>query len=58
MTDHRIDEYWDPDGEITATSDASAEYENWKEFASRSDNDWAGDEYELTDFEDYIENLD
>ena len=50
-----IADHWDPAGVITAERDPSAEFALWREHAEQSP-DWRGDEFSLTDFEDYIHN--
>ena len=56
-TGYRIDENWDSNGEITAESNPEEQYNIWHKYASLPDNDWNGDEFSLSDFEKYIEQL-
>lgn len=53
-----IPDHWDTGGEITAESDAQTEYRLWKKAAKEQhDLGWSGGEFELADFERYIEKL-
>jgi hypothetical protein len=57
-TELTIDESWDRDGNITADSDPSEEYDRWLAFADEGipvdQGGYVGDEFTLADFEEYI----
>ena len=51
----KISEHWDTQGTITASSDPAEEYKLWKKSAPSMG--WNGREFELGDFERYIDSL-
>ena len=53
----KISEHWDTLGVITASSDPVEQYKLWKEFTKDSSQGWHGREFELGDFERYIDSL-
>ena len=52
-----VPEHWDTQGIITANSDPAEQYKLWKEFTKDSSQGWHGREFELCDFERYIDKL-
>lgn len=53
----KISEHWDTQGTITASSDPAEEYKLWRESAKDPSMGWHGREFELGDFERYIDSL-
>jgi hypothetical protein len=56
-TEYTIPEHYDTSGIINADSDPAAEFAIWQEGCKNDPQTWTGNEFDLADFEAYIDSL-
>lgn len=54
---YSIAEHWDTGCNITKDSDPASEFDIWQAYATAYPEEWSGDEFLLSTFENYIASL-